>query len=179
MCVRRRARECVCSRRRDYEWERCGGFASLQGGGEVDFFSHPFFMAFLLSDLQSLYIRLTGRFSFIFKHLLGTRCVCLVAFWGGGGGGWWWRHGSRLRHAVFHRALMTISPRRLLRWCSFAAGFMVLITPSSKGYRNLNIQRRRCGFVCFPQTDERMLCEISQEYYGGRSTRGPHINSAV
>lgn len=87
MCVRRRARECVCSRRRDYEWERCGGFASLQGGGEVDFFSHPFFMAFLLSDLQSLYIRLTGRFSFIFKHLLGTRCVCLVAFWGGGGGG--------------------------------------------------------------------------------------------
>ena len=62
----------MCRRREDYEWELCGGFTSLQGGGEVDFFSHPFFMAFLLSDLQSLYIRLTGRFSFIFKHLLGT-----------------------------------------------------------------------------------------------------------
>lgn len=72
--------ECVCRRRKDYEWERCGGFASLQGGGEVDFFSHPFFMAFLLSDLQSLYIRLTGRFSFIFKHLSGTLCVC-VRWW--------------------------------------------------------------------------------------------------
>lgn len=83
----------MCRRRRDYEWERCGGFASLQGGGEVDFFSHPFFMAFLLSDLQSLYIRLTGRFSFIFKHLLGVcvLCVCCVCVWwrlvveGGGG----------------------------------------------------------------------------------------------
>lgn len=64
---------CVCRGREDYEWEHCGGCASLRGGGgEVDFFSHPFFMALLLSDLQPLYIRLTGRFSFIFKHLLGT-----------------------------------------------------------------------------------------------------------
>lgn len=77
----------MCRRRRDYEWEHCGGFASLQGGGEVDFFSHPFFMAFLLSDLQSLYIRLTGRFSFISKHLLGTRRVCLMVFGEGFGGG--------------------------------------------------------------------------------------------
>lgn len=29
----------------------------------------------------------TYGFSFIFKHLLGTQCVCLVAFRGGGGGG--------------------------------------------------------------------------------------------
>lgn len=79
---------CVCRRRRDYEWEHCGGFSSLKGGGEVDFFPHPFFMAFLLSDLQSLYIRLTGRFSFIFKHLLGTRCVCVS------GGVWWWQRGE-------------------------------------------------------------------------------------
>lgn len=53
----------------------------------MDFFPHPFFMAFLLSDLQSLYIRLTGRFSFIFKHLLGDTprvCVCLVVLGGGG-----------------------------------------------------------------------------------------------
>lgn len=57
-----------------------GGFLASRGGGEVDFFPHSFFMAFLLSDLQSLYIRLTGRFSFIFKHLLGTQCVCV-----------WWR----------------------------------------------------------------------------------------
>lgn len=49
-----------------------GGAPASRGGGEVDFFSHPFFMALLLSDLQPLYIRLTGRFSFIFKHLLGT-----------------------------------------------------------------------------------------------------------
>lgn len=44
----------------------------------MDFFPHPFFMAFLLSDLQPLYIRLAGRFSFIFKHLLGgTHCACV------------------------------------------------------------------------------------------------------
>lgn len=72
----------VCRRRGDYEWERCGGFASLQGGGEVDFFSHPFFMAFLLSDLQSLYMRLTGRFSFISKHLFGDLVCESGAVWG-------------------------------------------------------------------------------------------------
>lgn len=132
MCVRLRHRErSVCRRRRDYEWERCGGFASLQGGGEVDFFSHPFFMAFLLSDLQSLYIRLTGRFSFIFKHLLGTQCVRLVTFFFFFSGGWWWRHGSRLRHAVFHQALMTTSPHWLLRCCSFSDVFRVLIVAES------------------------------------------------
>lgn len=98
--------ECVCRRRKDYEWERCGGFASLQGGGEVDFFSHPFFMAFLLSDLQSLYIRLTGRFSFIFKHLSATLCVCVCVCGGGVWRGWWRWLGSRLRRAVFHQALM-------------------------------------------------------------------------
>lgn len=70
-CVCVRLCECVCSRR-DYEEEHCGGFSSLQGGGEVDFFPHPFFMAFFLSDLQPLYIRLAGRFSFIFKLLGGT-----------------------------------------------------------------------------------------------------------
>lgn len=105
MCEAKRE-ECVCRRKGDYEWERCGGFACLQGGGEVDFFSHPFFMAFLLSDLQSPYIRLTGRFSFIFKHLLGTQCVS--------GGVWEGGLGSRLRHAVFHQALMNISPHWLL-----------------------------------------------------------------
>lgn len=64
------------------------GVCQPPGGGEVNFFSHPFFMAFLLSDLQSLNTRLTGRFSFILKHLLGTRCMSLLAWWGS-----WWRQG--------------------------------------------------------------------------------------
>ena len=54
-----------------------GGLPASRGGGEVDFFSHPFFMAFLLSDLQSLYTRLTGRLAFISQHLLGSVCVCV------------------------------------------------------------------------------------------------------
>lgn len=55
--------------------------------GEVKWISSLIHFSWLFSFQisQSLYIRLTGRFSFIFKHLLGTRCVCLVAYWGGGG----------------------------------------------------------------------------------------------
>lgn len=52
-----------------------GGLPTSKGGGEVDFFSHPFFMAFLLSDLRCLYIRLMGRFTFIFQRLSGARRV--------------------------------------------------------------------------------------------------------
>lgn len=75
--------ECVCAGGEGImSGSTVGGFPASRGGGEVDFFSHPFFMAFLLSDLQSLYIRPTGRFSFIFKHLLGTKHVCV-----------WWRLG--------------------------------------------------------------------------------------
>ena len=82
---------CVCRRRKDYEWERCGGFASLQGGGEVDFFSHPFFMAFLLSDLQPLYIRLTGRLLLSLSIFLGLSvCVCVCVCVSDDVGGWRW-----------------------------------------------------------------------------------------
>lgn len=104
--------ECVCAGGEGImSGSAVGGLPASRGGGEVDFFSHPFFMAFLLSDLQSLYIRLTGRFSFIFKHLLGTQCVCLVVF----GRGFRWQLGSRLRHAVFHQAIMTVSPHWIPR----------------------------------------------------------------
>lgn len=55
-----------------------GGF--LASRGEVKWISSliHFSWLFFLSDLQPLYIRLAGRFSFIFKHLLGgTHCAFL------------------------------------------------------------------------------------------------------
>ena len=97
---------CVCAGGEEImSGSAVGGFSSLQGGGEVDFFPHPFFMAFLLSDLQPLYIRLTVRFSFISKHLFGTVCVCVS-------GG----ERSHSRPGVSHLSLMTIRPL----WSSFA-----------------------------------------------------------
>lgn len=86
-----------------------GGVTSLLGGGgEMEFFSHPFFMTFLLSDLQLLFVGLTGRFSFIFKHLWRT----LRESAGGGGVGGAWRQGW-VKVETSHRSTLIFSAAQL------------------------------------------------------------------
>ena len=66
VCVCVCACVCVCRRRRDYKWERCGGFSSLVGGGGLIHFSWLF--SFQICSLthsadRSLHFHLQASFA--------------------------------------------------------------------------------------------------------------------
>lgn len=65
-----------------------GGGSSHHWGGEVDFFSHPFFMAFLFSDLSACTRDGAHSLLSIFWGLAWL-CVCVCA----SGGVIWSQHG--------------------------------------------------------------------------------------
>lgn len=112
--------ECVCVQEEKGLWVRAlWGVCQSPGGGGISSLIHFSWLFSFQIDLRSLYIdwRVDSLLSWSIFWGLGV-CVGGV------------QDGSRRRRAVFHQALITISPNWLLRRGSFADAFRVLIVLS-------------------------------------------------